>query len=39
VLDGEVEMEVEEGLEPALRVQGYRLMCVGRARGDVRLDA
>ncbi len=39
VLDGEVEMEVEDGLEPALRAQGYRLMCVGRARGDVTLDA
>lgn len=39
VLDGEVEMEVEDGLEPALRAQGYRLLCVGRARGGVRLDA
>ena len=39
VLDGEVEMETEEGLEPALGAQGYRLLCVGRARGPVRLDA
>ena len=39
VLDGEVEMETEEGLDPALRAQGYRLLCVGRARGPVRLDA
>jgi ferredoxin-NADP reductase len=39
VLDGEVEMEVEDGLEPALRAQGYGLLCVGRARGHVRLDA
>ena len=39
VLDGEVEMEAEDGLDPALRVQGYRLLCVGRARGPVRLDA
>jgi len=39
VLDGEVEMETEEGLEPARRAEGYRLMCVGRARGDVRLYA
>ena len=39
VLDGEVEMEVEDGLEPELRAQGYRLMCVGRATGYVRLDA
>lgn len=39
VIDGEVEMETEEGLDPALRRQGYRLLCVGRARGNVRLDA
>ena len=39
VLDADVEMEVEFGLEPQLRAQGYRLMCVGRASGDVRLDA
>ena len=39
VLEGEVEMEVEDGLEPALKAQGYRLLCVGRARGLVRLDA
>jgi len=39
VLDGEVEMEVEDGLESALKSTGYRLLCVGRARSDVRLDA
>ena len=39
VLSGEVEMETEEGLDPALRTQGYRLLCVGRARSPVRLDA
>jgi hypothetical protein len=39
VLDGDVEMETEEGLDPAVRAQGYRLLCVGRARGPVRLDA
>lgn len=39
VLTGDVEMEVEEGLEPALRAQGYRLLCVGRARGSVTLEA
>jgi ferredoxin-NADP reductase len=39
VLDGEVEMETEEGLDPALRARGYRLMCVGRVRSPVRLDA
>ncbi len=39
VLEGDVEMEVEDGLEPARKAQGYRLLCVGRARGLVRLDA
>jgi sulfoxide reductase heme-binding subunit YedZ len=39
VLDGEVEMETEEGLQPAQRAEGYRLMCVGRARSNVRLYA
>ena len=39
VLDGEVDMEVEDGLDPALREQGYRLMCVARPRGDLKLDA
>ena len=39
VLDGDVEMETEEGLDPALRAQGYRLLCVGRARGPVTLEA
>jgi ferredoxin-NADP reductase len=39
VLDGDVEMEIEDGLEPALRAQGYRLLCVGRARGSVTLEA
>jgi ferredoxin-NADP reductase len=39
VLDGEVEMETEAGLEPPRRAEGYRLMCVGRARSDVRLYA
>lgn len=39
VLDGDVEMETEEGLDPVLRSQGYRLLCVGRARGTVTLEA
>jgi ferredoxin-NADP reductase/DMSO/TMAO reductase YedYZ heme-binding membrane subunit len=39
VLAGEVEMDAEDGLDPALKAQGYRLMCVGHARGPVRLDA
>ena len=39
VLAGEVEMDVEEGLDSGLREQGYRLLCVGHARGYVSLDA
>ena len=39
VLDGDVEMETEEGPDPALGAQGYRLLCVGRARGQRRADS
>jgi sulfoxide reductase heme-binding subunit YedZ len=39
VLAGEVEMESDEGLSPALRAEGFSLLCVGRARGMVRLEA
>lgn len=39
VLDGDVDMETEEGLDPERRAHGYRLMCIGRARSNVRLDA
>jgi ferredoxin-NADP reductase/DMSO/TMAO reductase YedYZ heme-binding membrane subunit len=39
VLAGEVEMEADGGLDPELRAQGYRLLCVGHARGLVGLDA
>jgi ferredoxin len=39
VLEGDVEMEVEDGLDPTLKASGYRLMCVGHARGHVKLDA
>jgi ferredoxin-NADP reductase len=39
VLDGEVDMETEAGLDSERRSQGYRLMCIGRARSNVRLDA
>ena len=35
----DVEMNVEEGLDPALLAQGYRLLCVGYGRGRVVLDA
>jgi hypothetical protein len=36
---GDVEMETEEGLKPELRAQGYRLLCVDRARGPVTIEA
>lgn len=40
VLEGEVEMEVDDdGLDPEQRHQGYRLVCVGRPRSNVRLEA
>ena len=39
LLDGEVKMDREDGLDPALKAQGYVLTCVGRARGNVSLDA
>jgi ferredoxin len=39
VLGGNVRMDAEEGLDPESRAQGFVLMCVGHADGDVRLDA
>ena len=39
VVAGEVDMDVEDGLDPALRARGYRLLCVGHGRGRVALDA
>jgi glycine betaine catabolism B len=39
VLAGEVEMESDEGLDPALRDEGFSLLCVGRARGMISLEA
>ena len=39
VLAGTVEMESDEGLSPALRAEGFSLLCVGRARGIVSLEA
>jgi hypothetical protein len=32
-------MDAEDGLDPDLRRQGFVLTCVGRAQGDVILDA
>jgi ferredoxin-NADP reductase len=39
VLEGEIEMETEEGLESGRRAKGYRLMCVGMARSNIVLHA
>jgi sulfoxide reductase heme-binding subunit YedZ len=39
ILEGEVDMEVTDGLDPALRAQGYRLLCVGYGRNHTVLDA
>jgi ferredoxin-NADP reductase len=39
LVDGEVVMDAEDGLDPEARARGFVLTCVGRARGDVTLDA
>jgi ferredoxin-NADP reductase len=39
LLEGDVRMASEEGLDPALKAQGYILTCVARAQGKVCLDA
>jgi ferredoxin-NADP reductase len=39
LLDGEVEMSCEDALDPSQKSQGYVLLCVGRAKGNIRLDA
>jgi ferredoxin-NADP reductase/mono/diheme cytochrome c family protein len=39
LLDGRIKMDCEDGLQPALKSQGYILACVARADGDIRLDA
>jgi ferredoxin len=39
LLEGDVRMDAEEGLDPESRSQGFVLTCVGRANGIVRLDA
>ena len=36
LLEGEVRMDAEDGLDPALKAQGYVLTCVGRAQGQMR---
>jgi len=39
LLEGDVRMDAEEGLDPDSRAQGFVLTCVGRAHGVVKLDA
>jgi ferredoxin len=39
LLDGKVEMSCEDALDPAQKARGNVLLCVGRAKGNVRLDA
>jgi ferredoxin-NADP reductase len=38
LLEGEIQMDHEDGLDPALKAQGYVLTCVAHAKGAVRLD-
>jgi ferredoxin-NADP reductase/mono/diheme cytochrome c family protein len=39
LVEGQIKMDCEEGLDGALKAQGYVLTCVARAQGNVRLDA
>jgi ferredoxin len=39
LLEGDVRMDAEEGLDPDSRAQGFVLTCVGHAHGVVKLDA
>ena len=39
VLNGQVQMTTEEGLDSESKVRGFVLTCVGHAEGDVTLDA
>jgi ferredoxin-NADP reductase/mono/diheme cytochrome c family protein len=39
LLEGNVRMDAEEGLDPDSRAQGFILTCVGHAEGAVKLDA
>jgi ferredoxin-NADP reductase len=39
LLEGQVEMEVESGLDAESKARGFVLTCVGHAAGAVRLDA
>ena len=39
LLEGDVQMDTEDGLEASDKAKGYILMCVGRPRGGVKVDA
>jgi ferredoxin-NADP reductase len=39
LLEGNVRMDAEEGLDPDSKAQGFVLTCVGHAQGAVKLDA
>ncbi|MBL8149828.1 MAG: 2Fe-2S iron-sulfur cluster binding domain-containing protein [Blastocatellia bacterium] len=39
LIQGEVAMDAEDGLDSDLKEEGYILTCVGRAKGNVKLDA
>src|SRR5260370_26315595 len=39
VVEGNVRMDAEEGLDPDSRAQGFVLTCVGHPDGPVKLDA
>jgi len=39
LLQGDVHMNSEEGLEAGEKAEGYILMCVARPRGNVKVDA
>lgn len=39
ILSGDVEMDSDEGLTPEMRSEGFSLVCVGRARGVISVDA
>jgi len=39
LLEGDVQMDTEDGLAASDKAEGYVLMCVGRPRGDVKVDA
>jgi ferredoxin-NADP reductase/mono/diheme cytochrome c family protein len=39
LVEGNVRMDAEEGLDPESRAQGFVLTCVGHAEGAVKMDA